>query len=901
MAVVSEQSADSNERSPSRLRKRRVLLTSSSHAYSCAKYKKGHLQPYLHNPPWRLLRSHLSHLVADSSITSSESVLITEWERHQAATELQRVWRGHVQRSVWWAVNGPGYLLMSIRIQRVCRGFIGRRRAVRRLMHKLSMSAAVLQGLYRGFKARQRCRSLRVARRQAAARSIQRRWRNRAARELARNRAAALKVRRAVTLQSLWRRRCGRHAAQAEQALQNSEDLQLLQYYSANSDRLHSEPHGTDQLSCVQAVHYELCACPSDFNAVWQMLQPALADHPNCAELLYAGAICLQLLWVRVGSYKVQCPHLYEQALVLLQRAWALDASRSGYTAQMRLLFTALRVSGGSSDAHLLLAVAHSSVHGAIDGAASASVAAAIAARRRRNAYRKAQWHFDCAIAASAATECGDVDLAVRCKACFTAVLQLAKGRQLRHCIVSAARSSSTSDSSGFTALATVTEHCGKLLIHCAPGRYTRNSSDSSDSSTQPPVIDTACIVVVHEDEVDMLAFAAAAQAVKAGKRRSLIEAQDHCTVAADFILPLLTLLPVTADHCSNSNNSEEQPQQQQQQQVVYRVALQFLQQHRDQTTAAATQRGAAVVLQCWWRVTLATSEASHRRLDRDQRLAEEAARAERRAAADHKRQHEASCASLIQAAVKGRQWRCKLARHRVAAALLQRAYRCHRARHAVAVLRLRAVHGPEVVTVLRGGRVISGRPVMLTVTRCGLNYRFAAADADAGANHIGYFYEREVLQLLKVHNRAAVCSKDRIGVWQHAKIVAHILACMVIASAPLAPTCELRMQAPTTALVLTQTLAAPTALCSSARTSALTRITDSNSGNSRSSCLSAVALPQPLYLKKGVKKGDRALRDVQHLVTPAYTAYLDHQALKASAVAAASGQSSVPHRRAAA
>jgi hypothetical protein len=544
--------------------------------------------------------------------------------------------------------------------------------------------------------------------------------------------------------------------------------------------------------------------------------------------------------------------------------------------------------------------VAHSSLHGVIASVTAASLAiTAATAQQRRSAHRKAQWHFDCAIAASAATERGDVDLAVRCEACCTAVLQLAKGRQLRHCMVSAARSST--DSASFTALDTVTEHCGKLLIHCAAGRYTRDSSDSSDSSTQPPVIDTACIVVAHEDAVDMLAFAAAAQAVKAGKRRSLIDAQDRCTVAADFILPLLTLVPLTStsDYCSNSSSSSSSSSEehsQQRQRLVYKVALPFLQQHRDQTTAAAEQRGAAVVLQCWWRVTLAVSLASHRRLDRDQRLAEEAARAERRAVAEHKRQYEADCASLIQATVKGRQWRHKLARHRVAAALLQRAYRCHRARHAVAVLRLRAAHGPEVVTVLRGGRVISGRPVMLTVTRCGLNYKFAAADADAGTLHIGYFYEREVLQLLKVHNRAVVCSRDRIGVWQHAKIVAHLLASMVIASAPLAPTCELRTQAPATALVLTQTLAVPTALCSSASS-----ISSSSSSSSGSSCVAAVALPQPLFLKKGVKRYDRTLKDVQHLVTPAYTAYLEHQALKASAVAAASEKSSVAHHRVAA
>jgi hypothetical protein len=541
--------------------------------------------------------------------------------------------------------------------------------------------------------------------------------------------------------------------------------------------------------------------------------------------------------------------------------------------------------------------VAHSSLHGVIASVTAASLAiTAATAQQRRSAHRKAQWHFDCAIAASAAVEQGDVDLAVRCKACCTAVLQLAKGRQLRHCMVSAARSST--DGASFTALATVTEQCGKLLIHCAAGRYTRDSSDSSDSSTQQPVIDTACMVVVHEDEVDMLAFAAAAQAVKAGKRRSLIEAQDRCTVAADFILPQLTLLPLTSDYCSSSSldTQHSQQQQQQQHQLLYKIALPFLQQHRDQTTAAATQRGAAVVLQCWWRVTLAVSLASHRQLERDQRLAEEAARAERRAAAEHKRQHEAECAAVIQAAVKGRQWRHKLARHRVAAALLQRAYRCHRARHTVAVLRLRAVHGPEVVTVLRGGRVISGRPVMLTVTRCGLNYKFAAADADAGTQHIGYFYEREVLQLLKVHNRTVVYSRDRIGVWQHAKIVAHLLASMVIASAPLAPTCELRTQAPATALVLTQTLAAPTALCSS-----ICSNSSSSSSSSGSSGVAAVALPQPLFLKKGVKRYDRTLKDVQHLVTPAYTAYLEHQALKASAVAAASEKSSVAHHRVAA
>jgi len=139
----------------------------------------------------------------------------------QAATHVQRVWRGHIHRLYAARVRLRRKRMLrrrrhgqsALAVQRVWRGLVCRRRA-RRLRHKRAArrSTATLQRVWRGSLARRRVRGLRAhARMLCCTLTLQRVWRGALARACARQvRARRRREAGVLTLQRVWRGMCAR-------------------------------------------------------------------------------------------------------------------------------------------------------------------------------------------------------------------------------------------------------------------------------------------------------------------------------------------------------------------------------------------------------------------------------------------------------------------------------------------------------------------------------------------------------------------------------------------------------------------------------------------------------------------------------------------------------------------
>mmetsp|Transcript_16736 Transcript_16736/g.56544 ORF Transcript_16736/g.56544 Transcript_16736/m.56544 type:complete len:203 (-) Transcript_16736:56-664(-) len=87
-------------------------------------------------------------------------------------------------------------------------------------------------------------------------------------------------------------------------------------------------------------------------------------------------------------------------------------------------------------------------------------------------------------------------------------------------------------------------------------------------------------------------------------------------------------------------------------------------------------------------------------------------------------------------------------------------------------------------------GRTVSGVPLLLTVRRCGLNFKFVghAVGGDCDT-FVGYAHQDAVLRLLETqpHSR-----HDAVRSWQHSRVLELLLASLALVKPLRAPTAEL-------------------------------------------------------------------------------------------------------------
>ena len=111
--------------------------------------------------------------------------------------------------------------------------------------------------------------------------------------------------------------------------------------------------------------------------------------------------------------------------------------------------------------------------------------------------------------------------------------------------------------------------------------------------------------------------------------------------------------------------------------------------------------------------------------------------------------------AARIQAGARGRFCRDDIRKMRWAADYLQRIARGARARAKAKEEARRGVEGAKVETVFAAGRRVSGADLVLTVARCGLNFRCVGQDVARGTTHKGIIPRDAVLRLLQQDNAA--------------------------------------------------------------------------------------------------------------------------------------------------
>ncbi|KAH8049421.1 hypothetical protein JL722_11952 [Aureococcus anophagefferens] len=101
-----------------------------------------------------------------------------------------------------------------------------------------------------------------------------------------------------------------------------------------------------------------------------------------------------------------------------------------------------------------------------------------------------------------------------------------------------------------------------------------------------------------------------------------------------------------------------------------------------------------------------------------------------------------------------------------------------------------RKLEGAHVEAVYSKGRTVSGTYLMLTVKRCGLNFKFVGQDMEQCLAYFGYVHAPAVLKLLD--NWHAAHPKDPIRKWQHKRVLQLLLDNVALVSPITAPTAEL-------------------------------------------------------------------------------------------------------------
>ncbi|KAG5175250.1 hypothetical protein JKP88DRAFT_283750 [Tribonema minus] len=731
-------------------------------------------------------------------------------------------------------------------------------------------AAVILQCMYRQWHARHIRRWRRVERTIAAARLLQRNYRARLSRLWLEACKLALRIRHVTIIQALWRGHEGRRAAAAERALQAAEELVMLSsapsLAAVVSAASVSDSVGTDasDQTLLFALQHMCGVSTCDYGSAWGILKAALERWPRAPSVLYAAAICLQLLWQHVGRYHVRHPWLFEDAITLALAAQSLDPDGTGFQQGFRIMHAAWRLQPRHWRARLHLALAHWTVFGSVRHCAGAAAAAAVAARSSgaaaRRALKKAAWHLSGALQLSRSQ---DATAFIReCEACQAALLNPpAPGANARRCMVSC--DTAAAAVAGTRVLlsvpAAITEAAGgaKLLVAVA-GRCDAPRWADAECTDVPPALDPSAFLLLHEDDMAALAATAAARAINASAGDRCPTLPNRFAQVVGALIPSLTLaLRPGAAATAAAPDAIADAAAAAQQLALMSALVRAL---RERAADATARRRAAAMLQRAAGVHVRAARGRRERAAQRAREADERAAAQRRAAAAEQRRRRHRCAAVIQAAMRARRWRRDYLQRRRACVCIQCAWRRALAAREVRLRRAGARRGPRAVTVLSRGCEVDGRPVLLTARRCGRTYELRAADPERCCVHVGVFTQAEVTRVLESKDACAgMTGRGRAAVWNHERVVEMLIAGLAIRTVPKALTRNLVEAAPETALVLRGSMPQ---CCSITET------------------ISAVNEPseQCEAAQHGMARecfgGSRVLADTAEAVAPAYAAY---------------------------
>lgn len=126
-------------------------------------------------------------------------------EANFASTTIQRVFRGYITRVYLWRNNGLLTISRAIKIQKLWRGYVGRRRALERLMWYIDKKAKAVQGLFFIWKAMREARLKRAAFYHKMATRIESMFRNMKSRQLMAWLREQRRIARAIIIQKYTR------------------------------------------------------------------------------------------------------------------------------------------------------------------------------------------------------------------------------------------------------------------------------------------------------------------------------------------------------------------------------------------------------------------------------------------------------------------------------------------------------------------------------------------------------------------------------------------------------------------------------------------------------------------------------------------------------------------------
>ena len=112
-----------------------------------------------------------------------------------------------------------------------------------------------------------------------------------------------------------------------------------------------------------------------------------------------------------------------------------------------------------------------------------------------------------------------------------------------------------------------------------------------------------------------------------------------------------------------------------------------------------------------------------------------------RRRANEGRREFEKRMAAALQSRFKGWLWRVRLRRMGEASVVAQTLYRGYAARRLREAEERRRLEGLPVYEVYQRGMTVSGVPLIVTVKKCGLSYKFIGHDLEKCTTYYGYVY----------------------------------------------------------------------------------------------------------------------------------------------------------------
>ncbi|CAM9502410.1 unnamed protein product [Scytosiphon promiscuus] len=399
-------------------------------------------------------------------------------------------------------------------------------------------------------------------------------------------------------------------------------------------------------------------------------------------------------------------------------------------------------------------------------------------------------------------------------------------------------------------------------------------------------------VIVVHEAEMERLIVAAVEQQVADGRPRDVVEAEEPFRLVSEHFMGKVTLQP-ECDHDHRYRFSTSRKIGSRKGGFVvglgrFSAGLPYLDVMRDQQAELSARDDGARVLQRAFGGLLTRSKCRSVCYELLQAMEEIREQGRRLLEEDVLRQRESDAARQIQGAWKGWKLRVRLAQLKSAAKLVRRCFRRLEAKRAAEKAERTRLEGPEVLTVFHKGTVVSGVPLMLSVSRCGYSFKFVGRDQGACWAHHGYCYEFEVVKILHQHNRRCAGGhkgdnfvKGRVGPIdqsRHKKVVEMLVSRLALVDALPAPTAELRGQHRYKTLVV--------------QTPDIPFVTDTDNipmphtGEGTEAALEPIGgdvitqrgLRGPGILAVGAEHG-RGLRDTRALVSKSYSRYLKRQA----------------------